>query len=200
MVSGGDEARLQTGKYYHIMVTADQTTKKLILYVNGKKISDANISTKAYKQCNIGTSKDLRGKEGMPFCLGADPNTVSTYENYARANFVFANIYEGALTEAQVAALYNQDKVKYFTEAKKPNTTDLILDAVFGKGGNVTDASAYKATVGTAGTVTTEYNADQKRYEINSAEANNSNFFYRTFGGDPSVQAQLSDAIPLKCT
>ncbi len=190
LVGGANLAYLQTGVYYHIVVTADQTDKKLVLYVNGKKIADANINENDFRFPQIGTATGLKG---MVYCLGGDPSSSEAFEQTGRASFVFANIYDGALTEEQVAKLYDTQDVKYFTEAKKPSTTDLIMDPVFGKDGAVTDASAYKGSILTAGTMTTQYNADQKRYEINSEEANNANFYYRVFGDDPSIQKQMGN-------
>lgn len=190
-VGGGNVAYLQTGQYYHIVVTADQTTKKLVLYFNGKKVADADVDANDFRFPQIGTATGLKG---MMYCLGGDPSSDATkFEQTTRASFVFANVYEGALTEEQVAKLYDTQDVKYFTETKKPTTTDLIMDPVFGKDGAVTDASAYKGSILTAGTMVTQYNADQKRYEIYSEEANNANFYYRVFGDEPSIQKQMGD-------
>ena len=76
-----------------------------------------------------------------------------------------------------------------------PVHNDLILDAVFGRDGDIADKSPYQAEIGVNRKPVTQYNSEQRRYEAVRDAASYFDFYYRDYFYDPSVTAQLGDAF-----
>ena len=199
--------KLITGKFYHLLVTTNMESREVALYVNGEKVNTGTLkASSAFRFPNCGTTKRSKG---MWFNIGGDPDgsdEPTNCENSTRATYVFARIYGTDLSEAQVKSLYT-DKVKHYTEPQKPNKDDIILDAVFAKDGGFKDYSAYSKTtqrLARKGTLTTQYNSDQQRYEMEgpgdgTGTAASNGYLYRQFQWDPSVTSQLGDAFSIEC-
>ncbi|MBP3773722.1 MAG: hypothetical protein ILA34_00025 [Bacteroidaceae bacterium] len=188
-----DAGTLIPGKFYHVVATMDKATKEIKLYVNGSKPVTAVRTDGNWQLPNCGTTA---GEKDVWFGLGGDPNgkaaTEGACENSTGSTFVFARVYNGALSESEVAMLYN-DKVKKYTEPAKPNTEDLIFDAVFNKDG-AADASAYSSIVPLEkmGEVPTAYNSNLQRYEAKFA-TNGANYFRYNLAAEPSILDQMAD-------
>ncbi len=186
---------LETGKFYHIVVTVDKTANLMNMYVNGKHlVKDQAVDATEYKGPNIGTT---RRQNDMWFCLGGDPSVGSAPTrayNSTQTSFVNAKIYGSALTESQVMALYDTDAVKYYTEPQLKNKNRIILDALFNVNGaeDVSTFSAEKQRLIEMGNVQMSYNEDQKRYQT-IGEMSSGNYFRRDYWYDPAVTSELSD-------
>ena len=196
-----------TGRFYHIAVTVDNDNKTLAIYINGKKAGETKITGNEFRFPNCGTT---RRETGMWFCLGADPggtDNLGSASNSNASTFVFARIYDDIKGDDEVAALYNDD-VKYYTEAQKPSTEDMLIDAVFNANGAI-DASAYGDSIShidPMGKPVLQYNAEQKRYEGvfsgydtgKSSQNYSRTFFMRPLYYEPSITSQMSDAFSIE--
>ena len=80
------------------------------------------------------------------------------------------------MTDDEVAALYNTPEIKSYTEMKTVGHTAMFIDAVFGKDGAVKNNTAFSQPLETAGTMVTQWNAGQMRYETVQDTANDKNF------------------------
>ena len=186
-----------TGKFYHIVVTVNKTANLASIYVNGEQLAtDVAISADDFIFGNFGSPRRLKN---MWFCIGGDngaTNTPNSCQLSTRGTFVFANIYGKALSSSDVAELYDDEDIKYYTEPTRPAPGNpLILDAVFGKDGTARDLSPYAAEIGKTKKPLTQYNAGQKRYEATCSEGTPFNFFHRDYFYDPSITSQLGDAF-----
>ncbi len=197
--TGRSNVRIETGKFYHVIISVDKSTNKMNIYVNGQHaVQDFAVNNNNFQPPYIGSTR--RSKD-LWFCLGADPSSTAEparCENSAQATFVFARIYKGALPEASCQNLYT-DEVKYYTQPNKPNMQDMILDAVFQPVGAI-DASAYSKDnqrLKEYGHITTRYNEEQKRYEA-SCLRNPKNFLQYDYSYDPSITAQLGEAYSIE--
>ena len=194
-VTAKPKFKMETGKFYHVVVTVDKTTNLMNMYVNGDHlVTDQAVDASDYKGPNIGTT---RRQTAMWFCLGGDPsagNTPTRAYNSTQTSFVNARIYGGALTESEVAALYNKADVKYYTEPQISNKNQLILDALFTATGaqDVSSFSAENQRLTEMGAVQMTYNENQKRYQMES-EMGAGNYFRRDFWYDPVITSELSD-------
>lgn len=187
---------LATGKFYHVVVTVNTVTSTAKMYVNGQEVGSLSLTGSPFLFPNIGTTKRTTA---MWFNLGADPAGTLTYgENSNQTTFAFANIYNSALSASEVSDLYTAD-VKHYTEPTAPNCSDLLMDAFFKADGGVKDAVP-NANVGleTRGTMTTQYNATQGRYEGVFA-ADNTNYVKRAYSYDPYFTNKLADAFSIEC-
>lgn len=186
---------IETGKFYHVVVSVDNVNKKMNMYINGEHlVVDQAIDASEYKQPNIGSTKRTTN---MWWCIGGDcqaTNTPNRVSNSAQATYITTRIYDAAMTEEQALKLYNND-VKYYTEPRVKNPDQIILDAVFNADG-ASDKSRLSASteyLTHIGKVETQYNIDQKRYEGNFTQISG-NFFRRDFWYDPLITSQLSDS------
>ncbi|MBR1902206.1 MAG: hypothetical protein IJ826_04430 [Bacteroidaceae bacterium] len=119
---------LTPGRFYHLVVTMDRTSHVIRYFVNGQLV---RTGTRAATDMPLPQCGTIKGHQGMWICLGGDATSGacdSKAENSSACSFVFARIYEGALTEDAAANLYT-DEVKKFTmatAAKISNATDLL--------------------------------------------------------------------------
>ena len=119
---------LTPGRFYHLVVTMDRTSHVIRYFVNGQLV---RTGTRAATDMPLPQCGTIKGHQGMWICLGGDATSGacdSKAENSSACSFVFARIYDGALTEEAAANLYT-DEVKKFTmatAAKISNATDLL--------------------------------------------------------------------------
>ncbi|MBR6031458.1 MAG: hypothetical protein IKP36_05785 [Bacteroidaceae bacterium] len=188
---------LLSGKFYHLVVTMDRTSHIMRYFINGKLVCTGTRAGTDMTMPQCGTSK---GRKGMWICLGGDA-TASSYgggaENSAACSFVFARIYDGALSQKGVANLYNDD-VKRFTEPQPSLGTELLMDCEFTPEGAVNHAAAYRDNpIVMMGDVPVGYNADLNLYEAQFS-GTRSQFFKYAVGDEPSIMNQLSDAYSVE--
>lgn len=183
-----------TGRYYQYVAVYDQANHVLKLFCNGKLVaSKETVQEQSFVFPAIGDTKRVTG---MDLFMGGDTHGTSTYiENGNRTVFVHGNIYPGAMTDAEVAALYDTPEIKSYTEMKTVGHTAMFIDAVFGKDGAVKNNTAFNQTLETAGTMVTQWNAEQMRYETVQETANDSNFYYCDTYKDLRVTEMLADAL-----
>ncbi len=118
---------LVPGRFYHLVVTMDRTSHVIRYFVNGQLV---RTGTRAATDMPLPQCGTIKGHQGMWICLGGDATSGacdSKAENSSACSFVFARIYNGALTEKAAANLYN-DEVRKFTlasTARISNATDL---------------------------------------------------------------------------
>ena len=119
---------LTAGKFYHLVVTMDRASHVIRYFVNGKLV---RTGTRAATDMPLPQCGSVKGHQGMWICLGGDA-TSGSYdsgaENSSACSFVFARIYDGALTEKAAANLYNDELVKKLTQldaAKISNAAEL---------------------------------------------------------------------------
>ena len=183
-----------TGRYYQYVAVYDQANHVLKLFCNGQLVASKETAPEQmFVFPNIGDTKRVTG---MDLFLGGDTGGSSTHiENGNRTVFVHGNIYPGAMTDDEVAALYNTPEIKSYTEMKTVGHTAMFIDAVFGKDGAVKNNTAFNQTLETAGTMVTQWNAEQMRYETVQDTANNQNFYYCDTYKDLRVTEMLADAL-----
>ena len=181
-----------TGKYYQHVGIYDATNHQIKYYVNGSLLFTQDVDPGIYVFPNVGKPKR---EKGMDLFMGGDIGSKATYiENGCRTVFVHANIYPGAMTDEEVASLYTPE-VKAYTEAEKVGHTAMFVDAVFGKDGAVKNNTAFSQPLETAGTMVTQWNAGQMRYETVQDTANNKNFYYCDVYKDTRIVDMLANAL-----
>ena len=180
---------LVSGKFYHLVVTMDRMSHIIRYFVNGNLVCTGT---------RAGGSP--KGHKNMWICLGGDATsgTVSnSAENSSACSFVFARIYDGALTQKAATALYNDD-VKRFTEPKTSLGTELLMDCEFTPDGALNHAPSFgDKPIEMVGEVPTRYNADINLYEA-QFNKDKTQFFKYNIGDDPSIMSQLSDAYSVE--
>ena len=183
-----------TGRYYQYVAVYDQANHVLKLFCNGQLVaSKETVQEQSFVFPAIG---ETQREKGMDLFMGGDTHGTSTYiENGNRTVFVHGNIYPGAMTDDEVAALYNTPEIKSYTEMKTVGHTAMFIDAVFGKDGAVKNNTAFNQTLETAGTMVTQWNAEQMRYETVQDTANDKNFYYCDTYKDLRVTEMLADAL-----
>ena len=106
---------LESGKFYHLVVTMDRFSHVIRYYVNGELV---RTGTRAGSDMLLPQCGSVKGSKGMWICLGGDA-TSGDYnngaENSSACSFVFARVYDGALSQAAATSLYN-NSVKSFTD------------------------------------------------------------------------------------
>ena len=183
-----------TGRYYQYVAVYDQANHVLKLFCNGQLV--ASKETAPEQIFVFPANGEIQREKGMDLFLGGDIHGNSAYiENGNRTVFVHGNIYPGAMTDDEVAALYNTPEIKSYTEMKTVGHTAMFIDAVFGKDGAVKNNTAFNQTLETAGTMVTQWNAEQMRYETVQDTANNQNFYYCDTYKDLRVTEMLADAL-----
>ena len=195
-VVSASEDNIVTGRFYHIVATVNKTTNFANIYINGKQMAkDVSIPAGDFQFGNFGNP---RRQKNMWLCLGGDNATGDVpgdCQLSSRTTFVFANIYNKALSNREVEELYDDD-VRFYTEPVKPSlNNDLILDAVFGKDGSANDVSPYRAHLDINRKPKTSYNTQQRRYEAIRDSATYFDFYCRDYAYDPSITAQLGEAF-----
>ena len=183
------------GVFYHVVFTYDKSTSHGTAYINGVQCYDGTLVTNggAVKYPNTGTT---RGSVGMYIVLGGDAANTdepTARENQCAATFKFVRMYNDVKDAAAVAALYNVEGVRAYTEAAPG---DMMLDVQFAKDNKAADASSYN-TLGQTGTITTQYNTTQKRYEM-VCGGTSSNFLKRVYNYDPAFCKALSEEYSLE--
>ena len=198
---GMEKANINTGQFYHIIVTVNKAENSIKMWINGEMVGanvDANLALDI-KFPNIGTT---RMEQDMWFGLGADPAAIDApadkgSENSSRSSYVFANIYDKVLTDEQIAARYADETVQYYTNITPTTASDLIWDVVAGPAGSVRDASPY-GIINAAGTLTTQYNPTYHRYEVVNEAPNSENFAYRYYGYDQTITSRLNNGMAIE--
>ena len=181
-----------TGKYYQHVGIYDATNHQIKYYVNGSLLFTKDVDPGIYVFPNVGNPKR---EKGMDLFMGGDIGSKATYiENGCRTVFVHANIYSGAMTDEEVASLYTPE-VKAYTEMETVGHTAMFVDAVFGKDGAVKNNTAFNQPLETAGTMVTQWNAGQMRYETVQDTANNKNFYYCDVYKDTRIVDMLANAL-----
>ena len=197
MKSIAGDSILIPGKFYHIVATMDRPSHTMRYYVNGKLVCTGTRAGTDMILPQCGTQK---GRKGMWICLGGDATSAS-YTSSAEAStacsFVFARIYDGALTQKAALNLYD-DEVKKFTEPQAPLGTELIMDCEFTPAGAVNHAPSYRdKPIAMVGEVPMRYNADINLYEAQFT-ATKTQFFKYMLGDELSAMSQLSDAYSVE--
>ena len=191
-----DDSTMVAGKYYHLVVTMDRTSHIMRYFVNGQLVATGTRVASDLKFPNCGTS--LRQKN-MWIGLGGDPGSTvagSAAESGCATTFVYARIYDGALTIEAAKNLYD-DYARQFTEPQDYNSKDLLLDACFTETGAVNMADNVPEAIEEVGNVTTRFNSDLNRYEA-SFNSSTSNFFKFNLGSNPLMYNKMSDAYTLE--
>jgi len=188
---------LVSGKFYHLVVTMDRTSHIIRYFINGKLVCTGTRAGTDMLMPQCGTS---RGRKGMWICLGGDCTSGSystSAENSSACSFVFARIYNGALSQKAALKLYS-DEVKRFTEPQASLGTELIMDCRFTPDGAVNCAPSYRdKPIEMVGDVPIAFNADINLYESQFSK-NRSQFFKYMLGDEPSIMSQLSDAYSVE--
>ena len=187
---------LVPGKFYHLVATMDRTSHTMRYFVNGKL---ACTGTRAGTDMILPLCGSAKGRRGMWICLGGDATSgtfSSGAESSAACSFVFARIYDGALSQKAAMNLYD-DEVKKFTEPQPSHGTELILDCEFTPDGAVNHAPSFRhKPVVMVGEVPISYNPDINLYESQFSKTRTQLFKY--FMGDASTMSQLSDAYSVE--
>lgn len=188
---------LVSGKFYHLVVTMDRTSHIMRYFINGKLVCTGTRAGTDMMMPQCGSSK---GRKGMWICLGGDAKEGAYSvgaENSSACSFVFARIYDGALTQSAALRLYDDD-VKRFTEPDTQFGAELIMDCEFIPDSAANRAPAYQdKPIVKMGDVSIAYNADINLYE---AQFNGvkSQFFKYQLGDNPSIMNRLSEAYSVE--
>ena len=188
---------LLSGKFYHLVVTMDRTSHIMRYFINGKLVCTG---TRAGTDMVMPQCGSTKGRKGMWICLGGDA-TSGTFgsgaENSSACSFVFARIYDGALTQKAATQLYNSD-VKRFTEPEVSHGTELIIDCEFTPEGAVNYAPSYRnKPIEMVGSIPINYNESLKLYESQFSGVRGQ-FYKYNVGDDPSTMSLLSDAYTVE--
>ena len=185
------------GKFYHLVLTMDRTSHFMRYYVNGKLVCTGTRAGTDMPMPQCGTTK---GKKNMWICLGGDVTSgsyTSGSENSSACSFVFARIYDGALSQRSALKLYD-DNVKRFTEPQAERGTELILDCEFTPSGAINHAPSYRnRPIVMNGDVPINYHADVNLY-ASSFNKTKTEFFKYFLGDDLSIMSQLADAYSVE--
>ena len=188
---------LVAGKFYHLVVTMDRTSHIMRYFINGNLAYTGTRAGTDMKMPQCGTTK---GRKGMWICFGGDAtsgNYSKGAENSAACSFVFARIYDGALSQNAAKQLYNDD-VKRFTEPTASHGTELMLDCQFVPNGAVNYAPSYiDKPITMMDEVPIVYDADRNLYEA-QFNGTKSQFFKYNVGDDPLLMNTLSDAYSVE--
>ena len=200
MKSISGDSILIAGKFYHLVVTMDRTSHIMRYFINGKLACTGTRAGSDMKMPQCGSSK---GHKNMWICLGGDATggvySSSTLgaENSSACTFVFARIYDGALSQNAAIGLYN-DNVKRFTEPKTLQGSELLLDMQLTPDSIINFAPSFRnKPVVMMGDIPVNYNVNVNQYE---AQFNGvrSQFFKYFLGDNPSIMNQLADAYSVE--
>ena len=187
---------LHPGQFYHVAIAINANTHTEKIYVNGKLVTSAQLDGAGpFIYPNCGTS---RRRTQMFFILGGDAaseDTPTTVENPNATTFSYFKVYNSALSDDCIAQIYDTSGVKAFTE---PDVDDRLLDVQFSKNGGFADASVYHTLDKPSdATITTQFNSDQKRYEM-VCDGTNTNFLRRPYYYDPAFTRALKDGYSIE--
>lgn len=180
------------GKFYHLVVTMDRKSHITRYYVNGELI---HTGTRCAHDMALPRCGSTAGKKDMWIALGADC-VSGTYRTTAEAGaactFVFARIYDGALTQKGAKALYT-DYVRQFTEPLPALYNGVVMDCQFTPDGAANHSLVTAARpIEMMGEVPVTYNGDLKCYEA-SFDGSRSNFFKFDMGTSPALMRAMAD-------
>lgn len=185
------------GKFYHVVMTMDRTSHIMRYFINGNLV---HTSTRCGLDMVMPKRGSTAGKKGMWVCLGGDCTSnasLSTCENSAASTFVFARIYDGALSEAAAKALYTP-YVKQFTEPVPAISDDLVLDCEFTADGAVNHALNFQSNpIVMVGEIPTQWNETLNAYEA-LFQGDKTKFFKYMLGNNPAAMNQISDAYTIE--
>lgn len=185
------------GKFYHVVMTMDRTSHIMRYFINGTLV---HTSTRCGTDILMPKRGSTAGKRGMWICLGGDctsNSSLNNCENSSASTFVFARIYNGALTEKAAKALYTPF-VKQFTEPVPLVSDDLVLDCEFTDKGAVNYALNFQnAPIEMVGDVPLQWNENIQSYEA-IFQGDKSNFFKYPFGNNPAAMNLISDAYTIE--
>ena len=185
------------GKFYHVVMTMDRTSHIIRYFVNGELV---HTSTRCGTDMAMPRCGSSSGKRGMWICLGGDcssSSAISGCENSSASTFVFARIYNGALTEKAAKALYTP-YVKQFTEPIPTASDDLVLDCEFTSNGAVNHALNFQNTpIQMVGDVPLQWNETIQAYEA-VFQGDKTKFFKYPFGSSPAAMNYISDAYTIE--
>lgn len=181
--------KVAVGEYYHVVGVYNKEAGKIIIYVNGEKAGEANAA---------GDFKLPSNEANRWLAIGADPYSSTAAQNAFAGVVLTARIYEKALSDEEIAALYAD-----LEKRKEENLPDLevnapvadLLDVEFGEGGTAKDVSASEQPV-LKGTVDAEtyYNETYGRYAAKFSD--NSDCFYRVdYDGNEPLMNAFSNAF-----
>ena len=199
MKSMSGDTILVSGKFYHLVLTMDRTSHIMRYYINGKLVYTG---TRAGSDMKLPQCGKPKGQTAMWICLGGDAS-AGTYssntgaENSAACSFVFARIYDGALSKNAAQGLYN-DEVKKFTEPQPSHGTELLMDLELTADSVVNFAQSFPdKPIDMIGDVPIAFNADINQYEAQFS-GTKTNFFKYFLGDNPTIMGQLSDAFSVE--
>ena len=203
---------LNQGTFYHVVFTYDGPTHRGTVFVNGVKYFDGELTkgndgktkllgTFKYPNCGYGEDGDAAGyrAQQMFIILGGDAakeHTPTQSQNPACATFKYVKVYNTVKDADGVAALYDND-VKRYTEPEVVG--QCLTDVQFDKDGGFADKTAYSwsGNVTKTGTITTQANDDQKRYEM-CCTGSNANFLKWFYGNNPTFTKALADGYSIE--
>lgn len=187
---------LLSGKFYHLVVTMDRTSHVMRYFINGKLVCTG---TRAGTDMALPQCGSPKGRKNMWICLGGDAVSgtfTSGAENSSACSFVFARIYDGALSQKAAQSLYS-DEVRRFTESPA-GRTELFLDCEFTPDGTFNHAPFFRdKSVVMMGEVPVSYNPDINLYEAKFSRTR-TQFFKYLIGDSPDIMSQLSDAYSVE--
>lgn len=185
------------GKFYHVVLTMDRTSHVMRYFINGNLVHTGTRCGTDFMLPKCGSSA---GKKGMWICLGGNCNTgsyTSGCENSSASTFVFARIYNGALTEAAAKALYTP-YVKQFTEPVPVVSDDMVMDCEFTANGAVNHALNFQSNpIEMVGEVPLQWNDELKTYEANF-QGDKAMFLKYMLGSTPAAMNLISDAYTIE--
>lgn len=185
------------GRFAHLVCTMDRRSHIMRFFVNGALVCTGTRAGTDMPLPRCGTSI---GRKGMWIALGGDcsgGNFRTSAENGAATTFVFARIYDGALTLKAAKALYN-DYVKQFTEPSPVISNGLVLDCQFTPDGARNLAASYlDRPVVKMGDVTTSYNRRNHFYSARFSGVKTQLFKY-DLGSSPTIMNSIADAYSLE--
>ncbi|MBO7120022.1 MAG: hypothetical protein J6W03_06860 [Bacteroidaceae bacterium] len=188
---------LVSGKFYHLVVTMDRVSHIMRYFINGNLVCTG---TRAGTDMMLPQCGTIKGRKGMWICLGGDAKAGAYSggaENSSACSFVFARIYDGALSQDAAVGLYNDD-VKRFTEPQASHGTELLMDMQLTPTGALNYApSYYDKPIEMKGEVALNFNSDINQYEAQFS-GTKSQFFMYNVGNDPLLMNTLSDAYSVE--
>ena len=120
----------QVGEYYHVVGVWNKESGQAVVYVNGVKYTPASAS---------GTFTQPKNDVACWFAVGGDPkkSTAATSQNSWNGDVGMARIYDRPLTDAEVAALWNEAK------RERPRETIQLSTPQFFSKAEVKEGSKY---------------------------------------------------------
>ena len=185
------------GKFYHVVLTMDRTSHIMRYFINGTLV---HTSTRCGTDLLMPKRGSTTGKRGMWICLGGDcssNSSITSCENSSASTFVFARIYNGALSQKAAKALYTP-YVKQFTEPVPTLSDDLVLDCNFTDKGAINHALNFRNNpVEMVGNVPVQWNEEIQSHEA-IFQGDKNNFFKYQLGNNPAAMNLISDAYTVE--